>query len=246
MAKSEKEKLLTDYRKERRRLQSLVRSMEKRGYILPIGVVPKIPKRITEGSIRRLKALTPNVLYEKSAWKDPVTGSIFTGKQGRYYERKRSSAKGARTRKSTSVGTGDWDQGEEEVVDRRDVVLSRIEEKIRNWEPDDNWGEWFRNVKQRDMRSLKNVLDAAIAADGRDAVAKRCEENAEEVNRVADAVLYGSGGGKKGGYAAGRTEIAGDLARFAAIIQGKSLTPEDSESILDLVEENELLDENME
>lgn len=239
MAKSDE--LLKEYRKERKRVQSLIRSLEKRGYTLPMSgikglpkgagetvslksLIPDIPKKITEGSIRRLKALTPAALYEKSVWVNPKTGEVLTGRQRRVRET--------------------WESHEKEKVPAiQDGVLKRIEEMIERWEPDPSWNEWFSKVKEGDRNALRNTLSAAIAESGRDSVAKRCQDHAEEVNQLAVAILYGSGAGTKGGYMAVRTEVAGDLATFAALIKGGPITPEESEQILDIVENSENQDE---
>ena len=46
------------YKKERKRIQSFIRSAEKRGYRFPDNIIPKQPKRIRKESVERLKKLT--------------------------------------------------------------------------------------------------------------------------------------------------------------------------------------------
>lgn len=66
------------YRKERKRVLAARRRLEKQGFLLN-SEAPSIPKRITEGSIRALKKITPSKLRETSLWMDYTTGKIIEG-----------------------------------------------------------------------------------------------------------------------------------------------------------------------
>lgn len=76
------------YRKERQRIQRQINRMKKKGYDVP-ELLPKIPKKITEASIRRLKKLTTEKLYKKSRFIDFETGEILTSEEGRKLEKSR-------------------------------------------------------------------------------------------------------------------------------------------------------------
>lgn len=89
------------YAKERNRLRSFVRRAEKRGYSFPDTIIPSIPKRKTEASIRKLKKLTKDVLYSKATYGGEVTfGEIVSGKEGLKLERKLRAKKASETRKA--------------------------------------------------------------------------------------------------------------------------------------------------
>lgn len=76
------------YRRERQRIQRQINRMTKRGYDVP-ELLPKIPKKITEASVRRLKKLTTEKLYKESRFIDFETGEILTSKEGQALERSR-------------------------------------------------------------------------------------------------------------------------------------------------------------
>lgn len=76
------------YRKERRRIQQQIRRMKKRAYDVP-DLLPDIPKRITQASVRRLKKITTEKLYKESRFVDIETGEILTSKEGQKLERSR-------------------------------------------------------------------------------------------------------------------------------------------------------------
>lgn len=89
------------YAKERNRLKSFVRRAEKRGYSFPDTLIPSIPKRKTEASIRKLKKLTKDVLYSKATYGGEATfGEIVSGKEGLNLERKSRAKKASETRKA--------------------------------------------------------------------------------------------------------------------------------------------------
>lgn len=77
-----------EYRRERQRIQRQINRMTNRGYDVP-ELLPKIPKKITEASVRRLKNLTTEKLYKESRFIDIETGEILTSKEGQALERSR-------------------------------------------------------------------------------------------------------------------------------------------------------------
>lgn len=88
-----------EYRRERQRIQRQINRMTNRGYYVP-ELLPKIPKKITEASVRRLKKLTTEKLYKESRFIDIETGEILTGKQGQLIENKQRTQRAAQTRRN--------------------------------------------------------------------------------------------------------------------------------------------------
>lgn len=76
------------YRRERQRIQRQINRMTNRAYVVP-DLLPKIPKKITEASVRRLKKITTEKLYKESRFIDIETGEILTSKEGQALERSR-------------------------------------------------------------------------------------------------------------------------------------------------------------
>ena len=62
---SRKEELVSLYKKERRRVQAYYSKYRRKNYSIPENAIPAIPKRITEGSIRRLQRMTPEYMKHK-------------------------------------------------------------------------------------------------------------------------------------------------------------------------------------
>lgn len=90
--------LKAQYSKQRHRIQNQMWRMSKRGYEFTKSILPPIPKKITEASIRRLKKITTKSLYENAEHIDYDTGEVITGRQYRQRERTVSTRKARRTR----------------------------------------------------------------------------------------------------------------------------------------------------
>lgn len=93
------------YLKQRKRIQTLIKRAEKRGYEFPADILPPIPKNITQGSINRLAKLTPEKLYSKATAQVKTynkTGqAIFkkvTGTEARKLERQAAGRRGYQAR----------------------------------------------------------------------------------------------------------------------------------------------------
>lgn len=76
-----------EYNKNRRRIKQAIKRLEKRGYIIPENILPKIPKRITNASVRRLEKINLDFIYKKSRFLDVTTGELFEGTQGKEREK---------------------------------------------------------------------------------------------------------------------------------------------------------------
>lgn len=120
--------LKKEYTKQIRRIKNFIRRAEKRGYYFDENIIPKKPRKITEGSVRKLKRLTPESLYKKSKYAGEYTkGEIVSGEKGHKLELSERSKKGHRTRK----------QKERDKRDKRDnfnedsTFFSRV--IISNW-----------------------------------------------------------------------------------------------------------------
>ena len=95
--------LKRSYQKEYKRVKSLVRSFEKRGYVVPESIKsikPMSETRVSTRSLTRLKNITPESLYRRSRYITPE-GKETSGVRGRDLEREESARKAADTRKKS-------------------------------------------------------------------------------------------------------------------------------------------------
>lgn len=93
----EQKVLEKEVKKQRKRIQQFVRRAEKRGYSFSQNVVPTLPKKITEKTLSRFKAITPEQLYKKGVYTD-YKGTIIKGTERRKEERHIASVRAAQTR----------------------------------------------------------------------------------------------------------------------------------------------------
>lgn len=77
MAKStKKSEIERAYAKERRRIKRRISDYESKGLLVNL-VVPKIPKRITEASVRRLRKIDIKAIRKNAIWFDSESGEIL-------------------------------------------------------------------------------------------------------------------------------------------------------------------------
>ena len=97
--------LVTEYRHERKMVLQRKRRLEKKGFVFPEGVIPDVPKKITAGSIRRLKKLTPKKLQEIGSLKTEE-GKSLTGTAARLKYQQKYKAQRKATRKKRKKQKG--------------------------------------------------------------------------------------------------------------------------------------------
>lgn len=240
--------LLADVKHERRRIQQFVRRATKRGYSFPSNAVPNIPKTVTEKTLEKFKSIRPQTLYKKAIYTSPE-GTVIKGTVRKKQELSEASKKGAETKRKNYVQNllrmsreADraleayreeypelelYEQFAEGIAPtpETDTVLHEIETMIENWQVNPAWTPAFVIIKTEDKNRLKSTLNGVLEREGREAVAKRCQDNATEVVRLAERVLYGSGNEYK---VRGVDGVNQDIQRFATIIGGRSPTVAES------------------
>ena len=114
-----------------------------------------------------------------------------------------------------------------------DKVLNQVESEIDRWTPPSHWSDWLKQHKENTVvNPMKNMLNGAIASEGRRAVAMRLEKQASSVIDIVNQLLYGSGG--KGHHV--EDDDRTNLVAFAVIIKGRSLTPDESREATDYMD----------
>lgn len=222
---------------EQKRINKLIErwktELPQRGYLLPKGYLDELKNKINTEldsmSLEGLKNIGEEALLSSKIvkFKDPMTGSIFTGAEGLEKEKYRAELK---KRHETSIDevTGYVEEGER--------VLELVQEYIDKWTPSSLWSDWFRGTKEHDKNSLKVALEGAIMFEGADAVAERLQEHSVRVWELVDSILYDSGGKESDG----RLQIHSDLVEFSTIIMGRAPTQEESMKLAELMESYEV------
>ena len=108
--------LKKEYMKQRKRIQSYLSRYKKLGLEFD-NVLPKIPKKITEGSIRRLQKITPQKIQEKAIFIDTETGEVIEGKGAKKYAKEFNA------------------QHQEYYPSETDIVLNNFADNVSHFEP---------------------------------------------------------------------------------------------------------------
>lgn len=192
-----KKKQLTDiekaYQKARKSLQSKVNRESKKGYFVDVDYIPKVPKKITQGSVRKLEKLSKDFV-NKSEYVDFETGDIYSGKYAKLHKMSNTPQK---PKKLTKEEIAEIKREERlAYLDKKGAESAResLNTETPNFEPFPFESEMviqnFRsNVISRFPENagpvLERWLDNIIAQQGEEAVAQMLQD-AQDAGVVID------------------------------------------------------------
>lgn len=228
------------YAKELKRIKSFIRRATKRGYVIDPNLIPKKPKKVTEGSVRRLKKISSKYIYEKSQYRVKETGELVSAARGRNIERAKSARKAAETRKRrSSIDTDFWGSPETispsylptegEIVYQNvvDNLISRLSQ-----EPEEYVSSMYTKKRYKRTGNLKSqtnqervtllsLIRRETAKYGREVVGNRIQSRADEIDQAISMLFYAS-----------RSEqITFASQLLAEIIKGSGLTLTEMEGL---------------
>jgi len=183
-----------EYNRVRRNLSRRIKSLEERGYVVE-KEIPARPKKITEGSVRRIKSFSEN-LGEFTVWVDE-DAVIHSYGYGRNVERARAAEKAAETREKKKKGPiGDW-------WDLDDIIIGEFEAFIRQamaiansylQEPGERGKAYFSGILFRAEVADDNLTSITINDEERKKVAHNLRDKKEECLRLLEQYIYESDG----------------------------------------------------
>lgn len=206
-----------EYRKQRRRVQQAVKRLEKIGYIFDENAVPKIPKKITKASVKRLAKITPEKLREKSEY-------IIGEKVVKYKTHKKEIKQEIKRIKESLK-----QEQEIPVIDYIPTVsyIDTFRETVISSLPDSRAFYHGRNEPAtfKDFSGYKNIiislLDDSIAENGEQYVERLLQEHADTLSDYIEGAKYDSK----------ENRVDRDLISVANILKGSPLSMDEAEQI---------------
>lgn len=205
---TKKQQLINEYKKHIRRIKSFIRNATKRGFDIDYEI-PRKPKRITEGTIRRLSKIRPDYLYKKSSYASEETfGEIVPGVKGRKIERSRAAKKAADTlrkrRQKTQVrkSTTDTPYIQEQTRDSNTDTQHNNEQAGKSTSGTEYTQDFFVDIILSNYRAhiaqfnqkaylvLSKWLDKLIADKGKKDVSIMLEKGANNGLIVTYKIVY--------------------------------------------------------
>lgn len=159
------------YKKERNRIQSAMRRLEKQGYVLPDDLLPSTPKKITQASINRLKKITTEAIYKKSVRLDIETGEITPGIVARDKARSQRAKEASRRRsfKQEYVSPQFYTEPPQYTTfpSGADIIISNFRSDVIGRFPESAGpilNRWLDGLlAQQDKEDVANMLETAAA-----------------------------------------------------------------------------------
>ena len=159
------------YKKERNRIQSAMRRLEKQGYVLPDDLLPSTPKKVTQASINRLKKITTESIYKKSVRLDVETGEAIPGIVARDKARSQRAKEAARRRsfKQEYVSPQFYTEPPQYTTfpSGADIIISNFRSDVIGRFPESAGpilNRWLDGLlAQQDKEDVANMLETAAA-----------------------------------------------------------------------------------
>lgn len=164
------------------------------------------------------------------------TKSVKTNKQ-EYETSKQIPKKQDKIKKQRIYEHKDVEISDKKVTNRlsipheSDIIIDNIYSEIERFTPSENWSEYWANVKQGHVNTLRNILDSAISNNGRDVIAQNLQNSAENIGEMIERIMYASD----------EEQIEIDLAEFSEIVNGAPLSLDE---IKELSEDSEIYETN--
>lgn len=193
MAKRKKRTKQSAYAKQRDRILSFLRRVEKRGYYLTqdfyIPTETELRKSGVKGAklaaqTRRLKKLTSDRLYNMLQRVDIETGELTPGAEARRIERSESARRAAETRKlARQAETAFWTDTTPTQA-QREETYRRQAEQYANFADTvlHNYRIQIARFPRKVAEIVLTALDEAIEKNGKAAVAMAIESSAESLS----------------------------------------------------------------
>lgn len=211
--------LQKDYIRERARVNKYISKLEREGVNVEFEV-PKIPKKITPSSVKRLQKITPDKILEKSWAISSESGEFTTGRAilGTIQRQEVYIPETKVTDFKSEIDTlieENAQRFQPEYPKQEDVIIDNVMdefesagysydanlnelydalEKLDTFEPKDNWGKWYSERKRQQVKKLMQGINQAIDRTSKSSVAETFNNNAREFNDVIDRAIYDSGG----------------------------------------------------
>lgn len=217
-------KTIIEYRKQRKRVLSAYRRLEKMGFIFDENPVPKIPKKITQSSVKRLAKITPEKLREKSEY--IVGENVVKYKTHKQQVKQEIKQIRKELKAQISIPTVSYIDKFREQVEQ---VFGEIE-NFRNDVTDLPYERTFyhgRNnpVTYMDLSPYKNLfislLDDRIAEYGEEFVEQLLFENADKIADNLKAIQYDSD----------EQRVVHACESIPPILKGRPLTRQEAEDL---------------
>lgn len=225
-----------DYKKELNRIKKFIRNAQKKGFNFADYELPQQPKKITQGSVNKLRKITPEKLYQSSTFVDPLSHQTISGAEAKrrikgfqyakkskgvesyttHYGKTKEKTLGAAKKKvpkKTQTTTTQPGLPPSDVDD----VLVNLEELLRTWQPETYWSKGYARLKENNVNILERVLSGAINTLGRQQVAKNVQKFAYLVKDLAWKIVYGNSEFKW-------HDVSGAISSLTSIIYGRGLS----------------------
>ena len=217
-----------EFERQQKRLQKIIRQATKKGYIVPKGLIPEMPSKVTQKRLSAIKAIKPIDIYAQTKYFDPLSETLISGAE-RYHKEQQQIYQKRKAKRTQNILKNQAGEPPRQIAS----VIDNIRDLISRWE-DNSLPDYQIKRKERHIGLVTRILNNSIEQDGEATVAARIEANATRLHTVLERMLYGD---------SKEAEFQGDLVEFSTLLRGQSLGPLEAQELADFVESLNIYDE---
>ena len=180
--KAAQTKLKIKYQKEQMRLLDFQRELELSGYRFEGSPLPKTPKKITAGSVRKLQNITPEYILKNATFLDDETGRVVGALT--QYEKEPPVLLPPPVTKvvkpKTKKGRRSYKRKKRRSVKREDLLINNFDYMLSQIEV----------ARPEEARYLRSLLNEEIKQYGKNAIARQLADIPQDELRGAFSAIY--------------------------------------------------------
>lgn len=216
-----------EYAKQRKRIKQAIKRQEKIGYIIPENILPKVPKRLTKASVRKLEKITPEYIRKKSEYIIEENGKSKLVKYSRHKKKVKEEIK--KIRKKKKLPHISYVEIFKEKLNRAIQYVNTFKSEILDL-PDERVFYRGKTTTFMSFSEHKNViislLDDRIAEVGEIEIEKILKQNENRINTLLEDIQMDSD----------QNRVEMDFIEIANIIKGTYLTRNEATEVADMTD----------
>ena len=242
------------YEREYNRIIQAINRQKKLGYFVPQEIIPVAPskvKKITPEDVERLIELTPQKIRKSSIFIDKETGKSYpvldvvkshhtaTPSEANIKKHTPKKVKTTSTGNTVNIkGIGGKPNKESDVAPQPSAppkennlniqIIETVNNMLSEWQPAPYWRNTFLQRKTENYNKISVIWEETLDTDGEYETAHRLENNATELIRLLERLLYSSDSSVEDDF---------NMGRFIELLIGRPLTALESDEYSEIARE---------
>ena len=149
-----------EFERQQKILQKVIRQAKKKGYIVPNGLIPEMPKKVTAKRLQAIKDIKPRHIYAQTKYFDPLSETLISGAE-RYHKEQQIIYQKRKAKRTHNILKNQAGEPPRQIAN----VIDNIRDLISRWEGG-SLQDYQVTRKERHIGLVTRILNNAIEQDG--------------------------------------------------------------------------------